>query len=165
MRPSGVGKQAKKSKILDFAALGGRFRKNDRQPDSIVAVNADALSPVWGAVCPGAPRYWPLVVWGGGSTSGGGCGLGPSDRHYSARPVYGWGPREDGHHSRAHPRGHRASSYHPSTLCSTPTTLCTRVGTGFHCTALVMAHCPAPNTGIVSVQSVPSALASDVPGA
>ena len=40
----------------------------------------------------------------------------------------------------------------------------THVGTGFHCTTLVMAHCPAPNTGIVIVRSVPSALASNLPG-
>ena len=32
------------------------------------------------------------------------------------------------------------------------------------CTALAAAHCPALNTGIVIVRSVPSALASNVPG-
>ena len=40
----------------------------------------------------------------------------------------------------------------------------TRVGPGFHCTVLVTAPCPALKTGIVIVQSVPSALASNVPG-
>ena len=35
---------------------------------------------------------------------------------------------------------------------------------GFHCTVLVTAHCPALKTGIVIVQSVPSPLASKVPG-
>ena len=47
--------------------------------------------------------------------------------------------RLDDHHSRAH----------------------TRVGTGFHCTVLVTAHCPALRTGIGIVRVVPSALASN----
>ena len=54
---------------------------------------------------------------------------------------------------------HRVSLYRPSTPCSTLTTLCTRVGTGFHCTVLVTAHSPVLKTGIVIVRSVPSALA------
>ena len=49
----------------------------------------------------------------------------------------------DGHHSRAHPHGHG----------------------GFHCTVLVTAHGPALKTGIEIVRRVPSALASNVPGA
>ena len=40
----------------------------------------------------------------------------------------------------------------------------TRVGTGFHCTVLVTAHCPAPKTGGGILRIVPSALASTVPG-
>ena len=40
----------------------------------------------------------------------------------------------------------------------------TRVGTGFIGTVLVTAHCPTLNAGIVVVPSVPSALASNVPG-
>ena len=39
----------------------------------------------------------------------------------------------------------------------------TRVGTGFHCTALVAAHCPALTTGLVMVGNAASALASNVP--
>ena len=41
----------------------------------------------------------------------------------------------------------------------------TRVGMGFHHTALVAAHCPALKTGIDIGQTVPSALASSVSGA
>ena len=48
----------------------------------------------------------------------------------------------DGHHSRAQPRGHGVSLYHPSDG----------------------AQCPALNTGFGIVRSIPSALASNVPG-
>ena len=40
-----------------------------------------------------------------------------------------------------YPRGHGVSLYR--TLWMTPTTLCTPVGTAFHRTVLVTAHCPA----------------------
>ena len=40
----------------------------------------------------------------------------------------------------------------------------TRVGTRFHCTVPVTAHCPMLNTGIGIARSVPSALASNVSG-
>ena len=39
----------------------------------------------------------------------------------------------------------------------------TRVGTGFHCTVLGSAHCPALQTADSIVRAVPSALASKVP--
>ena len=41
----------------------------------------------------------------------------------------------------------------------------TRVGTGFRWTVLVTAHCPVLKTGQGSLRIVPSALASNVPGA
>ena len=40
----------------------------------------------------------------------------------------------------------------------------TRVGTGFHCTVLVTARCPALNTGIEIGRCILSALASNQPG-
>ena len=42
----------RKHQNLDVPALGGRVGRNARQPNSIAAVNADALSPVRGVVCP-----------------------------------------------------------------------------------------------------------------